>query len=154
MQAKGFSLIELMVALTIIAVIIIIAVPSLKEVHMSANETWAVTYLRSWLPAQEMYKLKDAQQRYATSDEALIRAGFLGAPDPGGTDPLINGYRFEIRGGNDMGSNAKLWWEGYADPVIRGGTGRLSYYINSKDGALRYSEEGRANETSPPVTQF
>jgi len=151
MNRRGFSLIELMITLIIMSVLVIIVIPQLKQMKMVANETWAVTYMRSWLAAQEMYKRKDPQNRYASSDEALIRSGCLSAPDPGGTDPKICGYSFQIRGGAEMGDQGKIWWEGWAQPLVKDVTGRFSFYINSRDGLIRYSDSGRANENSPPL---
>lgn len=151
MSNRGFSLIELMICLIIVSVIIIIAVPSLKDVKMSANETWAVTYMRSWVPSQEAFKLRNAQHRYANSDSELVRAGVLGAPDPGGSDPRICGYTFEIRAGSELSGNSKEYWEGYARPIALGTTGRYGYFISSKDGMIRCSESGSANGSSPPL---
>ena len=150
MNTRGFSLVELMICLIIVSVLVIIAVPSLKDVKMSANETWAVTYMRSWLPSQEMFKLKSTAHRYAGSDEELIRGGFLGAPDPGGSDPRICGYSFEIRTGSELSGGASIW-EGYARPIALGITGRYGYFISSVDGMIRYSESGSANGSSPPL---
>jgi prepilin-type N-terminal cleavage/methylation domain-containing protein len=152
MNHKGFSLIEIMVCLIIMSVLIIIAVPNLKDVKMSANETWAVTYMRNWVAAQEMYKIKDANGWYASNDINLVRAGVLSAPDPGGAEPQICGYAFEIRGGSEMGGSERtVWWEGWGSPIARGTTGRFYYYINSKDGLLRVSTSGRADQSSPPL---
>ena len=151
MGNRGFSLIELMICLIIVSVIIIIAVPSLKEVKMSANETWAVTYMRSWVPSQEAFKLRNTTRRYANSDSELVRAGVLGAPDPGGSDPRICGYTFEIRAGSELDDNSREYWEGYARPIALGTTGRYGYFISSKDCMIRCSESGSADESSPPL---
>jgi prepilin-type N-terminal cleavage/methylation domain-containing protein len=150
MGNKGFSLIEMMICLVILSILVIILVPSLKEVKMSANETWAVTYMRSWVPSQEMFKLKSTVRRYADSDEQLIRGGFLGAPDPGGSDPRICGYTFEIRA-SELPDRGATYWEGYARPIALGTTGRYGYFISSKDCMIRYSESGSANGSSPPL---
>lgn len=152
MGNSGFSLIELMICLIIVSVLVIIAVPSLKEVEMSANETWAVTYMRSWVASQESFKLRNTAHRYANSDSELVRAGCLGAPDPGGADPRICGYTFEIRAGSELDDNSTEYWEGYARPIALGTTGRYGYFISGKDGMIRYSASGSANESSPPLT--
>ncbi len=152
MGNSGFSLIELMICLIIVSVLVIIAVPSLKEVEMSANETWAVTYMRSWVASQESFKLRNTAHRYANSDSELVRAGCLGAPDPGGADPRICGYTFEIRAGSELDDNSTEYWEGYARPIALGTTGRYGYFISGKDGMIRYSASGSADESSPPLT--
>ncbi len=148
MNDKGFSLIEVLIVMVIIGVLVILAIPSLRQAKMRANESWAMTYMRSWISAQELYKLKN--NTYANSDELLIRDGFLNAPDPGGTDPRIAGYRFEIRGGRDVsGSEGANFWEGWADPVVPGATGDVHFYVNSRDMVIRYSPSSRASASSP-----
>ncbi len=53
---KGFTLIELMIVVAIIAVIAAIAIPSLMQSKMAANETRAIGALKAYNSAQNMYR--------------------------------------------------------------------------------------------------
>lgn len=149
MNARGYSLIELLTVVLIIGVLVIFATPRLLAMKVAANETWAISYLRSWASAQTLYQAQNGE--YAESDRALIASGCLSAPDVAGDSPAISGYRFEMRGGASVGEGqAGSFWEGWADPVARGATGRYSFYINSRDNLLRFSANGRAAANSRP----
>ena len=52
---RGFTLVELMVVLAIIAIVAAFAIPSLMKSRMSANETSAVGALRAVMSAQATY---------------------------------------------------------------------------------------------------
>ncbi len=147
MRGNGFSLIELLIVITIISILIVIAVPQFKEMKMRANETWVLTYMRSWVSAQEIYKIKHGV--YADSDEALVMDGEIAAPTVG-DDPKAVGYGFFINGSGDLGDTKAVRWEGYAYPVSPGVTGRYFFFV-CEDGVIRYRENGWPNRHSPPI---
>ena len=73
-QRKGFTLVELMIVLAIIAIVAAFAIPNLMKSRMSANETAAIGALRTVMAAEGVYMNRYGV--YATlselSDEELI----------------------------------------------------------------------------------
>ena len=59
MKSKGFTLIELMIVVAIIAIIAAIAIPNLLRARMAANETAAVAACKAFCTAEDIYRRTD-----------------------------------------------------------------------------------------------
>ena len=59
MNTRGFTLIELMIVIAIIAIIAAIAIPNLLEARIAANEASVIADLRSIHSAQNIYREQD-----------------------------------------------------------------------------------------------
>jgi type IV pilus assembly protein PilA len=68
-QRRGFSLIELLIVISIILIIITIAVPKFQRAQMTARETAAIQEIRAIHTAQVEYQSQYG--RYATTWSAL-----------------------------------------------------------------------------------
>ncbi len=138
-DSAGFSLIELLIVVAVIAIIAGIAIPSLTSSKKAANEAAAISYMRTWTAAQELYLQRFG--RYADADEQLTEQGYIGV---GNHDQL--GYTFSI----DSGTTETHVWFGTADPDVPGVTGDRHFYIDSV-GVIRYNVGGRAGPNSTPL---
>jgi type IV pilus assembly protein PilA len=133
MRQRGFSLIELLIVVSIILVIAAIAIPNLIRSRMRANEASAVSALRSINTAQGTYIINYASVGYA---DTLAK---LGAPAGGGPVSVNNaglldwvlgcaaqpcgksGYNFAII--NTVGAPVVSSYEATAVPITLGSTG-------------------------------
>ncbi len=65
MKYKGFSLIELLIVITIIGVIAAVAIPNLLSARTAANESSAISSLRTFHGAQATYQTTYGNGNYA-----------------------------------------------------------------------------------------
>jgi len=135
----GFSLVELLLVVSIIGIIASLAIPSLIESTKAANEANAIAYMRNWTTAQELYK--NLKGVYADADEQLTNLGLIGK---GSSDS--HGYTFSLD--NPPGSQY-TWW-GRAWPNTPGGTGYRYFFIDNT-GVIRWSTTGQADANDPPL---
>ncbi|GIW40003.1 MAG: hypothetical protein KatS3mg076_0580 [Candidatus Binatia bacterium] len=66
---SGFTIVELMVNLTMVAILFTIALSVYDHYRKRAYEAAAIHYMRSWVPAQELYL--QTFGHYADADEQL-----------------------------------------------------------------------------------
>lgn len=138
-NCAGYSVLELMIAFSIIAIVAGMAIPGLSATQKAAYEASAISYMRTWPAAQELYKIQFGS--YADADGQLVIEEIVGNPDP---DRF--GYTFSFD--NPSGQTAN-WW-GRAWPNEPGVSGDRYFYIDIS-GVIRYSTSGRANANSTPL---
>jgi type IV pilus assembly protein PilA len=153
---KGFSLIELLIVVTIILIISAIAIPNLMRSKMSANETAAVGALKALTESAVMYS-----NSYGGFPHSISNLGPSGAgpASSSATADLIDstlatgvksGYKFTFTVlATDPAGNV-VSYAITAVPVTAGSTGQKSFYTD-QSGTIRVSSSGAADSSSPPI---
>jgi len=126
----GFSIVELIVVITILGIVVAIAIPNLLASRRSANEGSAVSSLRTISNAEATYITSKGSGNYASMEtllnEKLVDESLGNATTPGRSK---SGYYFEIELSPD--SNPPIIGiRGL--PMVRNGalaTGRRTYWI-------------------------
>jgi type IV pilus assembly protein PilA len=143
---RGFTLIELLIVIVVIAILASIAVPSLLQSRMAANETSATNSLRIIAKGMETYRIREMGG--SNSYPADYRA--LGTMLPPELDAILasgekSGYAFS---GGGAASNFAI----NAVPVRYGVSGRRSFYVDAS-GVIRFSEDNGnpAGPGNPPI---
>ena len=139
-RKEGFTLIELMIVVSIIAIIAAIAIPSLLAARIAGNEASAVSSLRTLSTVQEQYRTRFGNY-----------AGTLG-------DLSGNGYVDNVLGtGAKSGYNftgmlavGNTSWQINADPITAGTTGERGFFVD-QSGVLRFVTTGAAGPGSPAI---
>lgn len=146
---KGFTLVELLIVVVVIAITSALAVAGLLRAKAAANEASAVGSMRAINNAQEVYAASCAKGFYATSLPILGSA-------PAGSSPFISpdlatavtvfksGYDIAVAGGSDGHTAA----EGGCNPLGVAGNISSSYYAtaipNGWSNGSRYFWTGAA----------
>jgi len=147
-SAKGFSLIELLIVVAIILVIAAIAIPSLLQARMSANEASAVGALSAIKSAEVAYdtayptvgfspditSLGGATPCTPSSTSACLVDSQLSGSTPGSGGK--SGYVFLATGIMTAGALNNSAFVAAAAPVLAHSTGNHDY-CSTNDGVLR-----------------
>lgn len=142
---KGFTLVELMIVVSIIVIIAVLAVPRLMRARVNSNESSAIGGLRTFSSAQTNF------QGSATIDVDVDGTGEYGnfqqltLATPQFIDNSLgsgqkNGYFFFATIPPNP-NDAEIMWEATAYPIGKGITGNRSFYID-ESGVLRGTDFG------------
>ncbi len=145
MSERGFSLLELLVAMAVMVTLAAISIPLVMRARLTANESAAVANVRMIQDAQVAYSIGHPEKGYTCN------LGDLGPSSNGGAaanadlidDKLVtgkkSGYLYEITGCNSNQPNASYTIT--AVPEVQGSTGTLFYCVR-QDGVIKYSADG------------
>jgi type IV pilus assembly protein PilA len=138
---KGFTLIELMIVVAIIAIIAAIAIPNLLRSRMQSNEAAAQGNLRTIVGAQVAYHAANYEYTGAFGDLTGATPPFL----DGAWDVPKSGYNFVLGGDADN-------FTANANALTYGVTGSKGFFTDAS-GVIRWADGADADADSTPIGQ-
>jgi prepilin-type N-terminal cleavage/methylation domain-containing protein len=141
-KEKGFSMIELLIVVTIITLIAAIAIPNLRKARQSAHKASAIQSLRTITTAEHLYKTKF--QQYGTLAQ-LAPEGTLDNSLSVGTK---GSYSFAISVTTDPPSPDFVHFKVNATPFE---DVTLPHFYVDETAVIRYVDGAPADATSPPI---
>ena len=151
---RGFTLIELMIVIAIIAIILGIAIPGLLRSRMSANEAGAAGALRTISTGEISYKAAGIDSttagvaKYAT----LTNLGTGSTPflDNSLSSGAKSGYTF-VATPSLISNSAVAVFTATALPLVPFKTGTKAYFVD-ESGVVRFESDGTIpDSTSKPL---
>jgi type IV pilus assembly protein PilA len=168
-DARGFTLIELIVVIAILGLLLVIAVPNYRESRLQGAEASAIASLSAINRAQFAYMQTCGRQKFAPSLTSL------GKPNPGSNVPFLSpdltsadqieksGYRIQMSGTQVLeplqtctGDTPLESYQITADPLVENTTGKRYYGTNVTLVIYESAETltGKMPETGvPPLGQ-
>ncbi|MFT4114026.1 type IV pilin protein [Silvibacterium sp.] len=153
----GFTLMELLIVISIMLILMLIAIPNFAGMKMQANETSCIQSLRAIYEAQIQYQTTYPQNGFASNLQELGGDPKSGAPTANAAQLLQgdltsgqkSGYTFTIVNTTKTTVNNQDMYTGYevtAVPQAVGKTGHSGYCIDQQ-GEVRKDPTGGTNCT-------
>jgi type IV pilus assembly protein PilA len=156
-QPNGFTLMELLIVMAIIAILMLIAIPTMGNMKRYANETSAQQSLRAINMAESQYENTYPAQGYSCTLQALGGDPHSGPPSATSAQMLQldlatgikSGYQFTIANCTKNSANGSDRVTGYtitAQPLTVGQTGNRTF-CSDQFGAIKFDPTGGTNCT-------
>lgn len=153
-REAGFTLVELLIVISIVVILMLVLVPQLTSAHIAGNETAARADLKNITAAELSYSTSFPEKGFTCNFEDLT----------GGATPFLDkslaagvqaGYTFTFSGCTSKG-NTVTYYQVIAQPQVVGKTGRASFCTDI-NGTVATDPTGgtnclHANPTTAPST--
>jgi len=157
-QPNGFTLMELLIVISIILILMLMAIPTMGNMKKHANETSAIQSLHAISMAEIQYESTYPANGYACTLAALGGDPSSGPPSPAASQMLQgdlasgykSGYVFTIGNCDKVNVNGTDRITGYkvtAVPQTVGQTGTRGFCSDQYGGAPKYDSAGGTNCT-------
>lgn len=140
---RGFSLIELLVVVTIIGIITAIAIPGLRKAKQNAQSGSAMQTLRMVTTAQHLYERK--YKRYAVLSDLAPE----GSIDTNIASGYKSGYDFLVTLSADAAGRPDMAFTCTGEPEEEPAT--RPFFFVDETAVIRFNEGSTADATSPPI---
>jgi type IV pilus assembly protein PilA len=140
MKKTGFTLVEIMITVAIIALLAALAIPNLLRARVQANESSAISSLKTIVSAAHTYRAS-GNSAYPANLSALTEAPpYLDAVLGSGQK---HGYIFSLSG--------DAWsFTATAVPQVANRTGSRWFFVDTS-GVIRYNATGDASVNDSPL---
>lgn len=153
----GFTLVELLIVMSVILIIITLAIPSYEHVHIKANETSAIASVRTLNSMETEYNSQFPAHGYACSLATLGGKQGSGTPTAEQAQLISEdlgsgskaGYNFTISNCAKNTVNNIDQYNSYqitATPVSQGKSGNRTF-CSDESGQIRFDPKGGTNCT-------
>lgn len=166
-RARGFTLVEIMIVVAIIALIAAIAIPNLLRARHNANETAAIGNMKTLVDGLESFRANQAPTTYPgvgvqSGGAAAANLPNLAALNPPYFDAVLasgqrQGYTFTYTPGAVRvvaisGQNFNVYdtYTLTATPITVGTTGTRRFFVDSS-GVIRVNQLGPATAADVPL---
>ena len=135
-RAGGFTLIELMIVIAIVAVLAGIALPNLIEARKQTNETAAIGALKSIAGAQAIFREGDKDDNGEKDFGTMAALSVADVLDQVLTTGTRSGFLFTV--GPAANGGGALFYS-YANPQLLGGSADRSF-VSNQAGVVYYTQ--------------
>ena len=154
-RTNGFTLMELLIVMAIIAILMLIAIPTVNSLKKKADDLSAQKSIQTIISAQMTYESTYPTTGYACSLAALGGDPKSGAPSATGSQliptdlasGIKSGYQFAISNCTKVNNNGSDRITGYqitATPLTVGQSGDRAY-CSDQSGVIRFDPAGGTN---------